>query len=168
MVNMEYSKERLNLLYEFAYKQLGARQRFGTDVIGETPEERRSNILFLYKFILRDVLKLSKEEARLAEEKYGLSKCAKKYIYLLTSDIYQEESLGLFYPNSDGLAIEIIYNDWDCDGDIIKIYEWIENQYIYESKLKQYARFQKHYFETLSQKHLEKIAKHNKYTTNIA
>jgi len=155
MIDTKYNYNRLNLLYEFAYKQLGLRDRFGTDVIGETPEERRSNTLFLYKFILRDVLKLTKEEALLKETELGLDNCGKMYVYLLTPQSYEavDEEERFFYPQINGFVIEIIYNDWDCDEDVLAIYKWLDDYIKADNKKKQLVSNNRKFFESIIERH---------------
>jgi hypothetical protein len=112
-----------NVIYEYLYILLGDRQKFGSEVIGKTDKERRDNVLFLYKLILKDVLGLTKDEALIAEESLGLSALGRRYVWLLTPTYFED---NIYYkPNIEGLVAEIIYNDWDVDKNVVDIYGWI-------------------------------------------
>lgn len=154
MVDLSFNKSRLNLLYNFSDRLLGGCQRFCSEILGENDKERRDNICFLFKFLFIDTLHLSYEEALKMEETLKLSDADVLYTYLLTKD-YQTEATAIFKPSVKGLMVAIVYNGWDCDRDVAKIYGWLCDYYesISRSQKGAFALENKIFFEELAKKY---------------
>jgi len=120
---MEDDLSRPNLIYEYASIMCGNQHNFSTTVMGETPEERFSNTIYLITFILKDVLLLrSREEAEKYFEKYPDEYKDTKLEYLI-KDSKNISILGVPVVNQD-LVFRYAYGEISSFDDIR---DWLEN-----------------------------------------
>lgn len=115
-----------NLLYEYSEILCGKRTNFGVWTLGKNEQERRENVLYLFRFVFQQMYHLTYEEAKEKIKDEEFMKNTHLFSLIKNSNCFVLLSVSGWKVIKDfPFILYVVYHNIDVEKDIIRCFEYL-------------------------------------------